>query len=470
MSGSVEGDGGNPDVSPHSVSGGRGDLGGASVEARLEREGGPRERYASCDDATSSKARAAGSRRGSLWLIAAAAVVPRLAILLYERNDILTAFTEKSDDFARTFVDHGTFGFLPGEPSAYTQPLYGFFLVPLYAIFGRHWLVVGLAQTAVALAVALLVYELGRRVLSRRAGVLAALVTTLNPYLVWHDVHVNREILDQLVGAGFVLATLVAVERRSWRWAALAGVLAGLAILGNSRLVLLPFLLAGYLLARLGRRAWAAGAVLLVGAAVAVSPWLIRNRVELGCWALTTDARALWKANNLQTYGVLASGGWIDDVKDRPGHPFPNPEEARDLYRETGRKVHVTECSNMRYYQRKVRTFWREHPGAKAKLAAQAVRMEWDPRPTKTATESGRGVARDWVQPVYTSLLFAVGLVGLALVPRRFAALTLLLLAYETVAAMVFVGATRYRVAWDFLIAVPAAAALERGSARWRAR
>jgi 4-amino-4-deoxy-L-arabinose transferase-like glycosyltransferase len=409
-------------------------------------------------------------RRSPLWLFAAAAVLPRLAVVLYERNQILRAFTEKSDDFARTFVDHGTFGFLPGEPSAYTQPLYGFFLVVVYTIFGRHWVAVGLAQTAVALAVALLVYDIGRRVLSRRAGVIAALLTTLNPYLVWHDVHVNREIVDQLVGAGLVLATLMAVERRSRRYAGAAGVLAGLAILGNSRLVVVPLLLGAYLLARLGRRAWAAAAILLVGAVAAVSPWLIRNRVDIGCWALTTDARALWKANNLQTYGVLASGGWIDDVKDPPGHPFPNPEEARDYYRETGKKLHVTECANMRYYQRKVREFWREHPGAKAKLAAQAVRMEWDPRPTKTATESGRGVARDWVQPVYTSLLFALGLVGVALVPRPFASLVLLLLAYETIAAMAFVGATRYRVAWDFLIALLAAAAIDRGYARWRRR
>jgi hypothetical protein len=124
----------------------------------------------------------------------------------------------------------------------------------------------------------------------------------------------------------------------------------------------------------------------------------------------------------------------------------------------------------MRYYQHRVREFWREHPGAKAKLAGQAVRMEWDPRPTRTATESGQGAIRDWVQPVYTSVLFALGLIGLAFVPRVFAALVLLLLAYETLAATVFAGATRYRVAWDFLIAVLAAAALERGYARRRAR
>lgn len=118
----------------------------------------------------------------------------------------------------------------------------------------------------------------------------------------------------------------------------------------------------------------------------------------------------------------------------------------------------------MRYYQHRVRVFWEDHPGAKAKLMAQAVRMEWDPRTTKTVSRSGRGsrldTARDWAEPLYVGLLFAFGIVGLFRVPRRFAALVLTLLAYETVAAMVFVGATRYRVAWDFLIALLAAAAV----------
>jgi Dolichyl-phosphate-mannose-protein mannosyltransferase len=407
-------------------------------------------------------------KRAHLWLIAAAAFAPRLAILLYERGRILTAFTDKSDDFAQTFVHHGTFGFIPGEPSAYTQPLYGFFLVPIYWIFGRTWWAVGGAQIAVATATAFLVYAIGARVLSRRAGTIAAVVATLNPYLVWHDVHLNREILDQLLAAALILCTLVAADRRSLSWATAAGVFGGLAVLGNVRLALIPLVVAAYLVIRSG---WSwAPAALVVAAALTVTPWVIRNKVEVGCFALTTDGRALWKANNAQTYRLLAEGKWIDDVKDPPDHPFPNPEEARDLYRATGKKVHVTECANMRYYQRKVRRFWRDHPGAKAKLAAQAVRMEWDPRPTKTATESGQGVLRDVVQPVYTSLLFGLGIVGLFLVPRFFAAIVLVLLAYETAAAMVFAGATRYRVAWDFLIAVLAAAALERGWVRWRAR
>jgi 4-amino-4-deoxy-L-arabinose transferase-like glycosyltransferase len=399
-------------------------------------------------------------RRAHLWLVAAAAIVPRVVVLCYERDKILTAFTDKSDDFALTFVHHGTFGLVPGQPSAYTQPLYGLFLVPVYWIFGREWWSVGFVQILVATGTAFLVYAIGARVLSRSAGVFAAVVSTLNPYLVWHDVHLNREILDQLLAAALVLCVLIAADRRSLPGSIAAGVYAGLAILGNVRLSALPLFLAGYLLVRTGW-SWAPVA-LLAAAAVTVAPWVVRNRVEVGCYALTTDGRALWKANNLQTYGLLTHGKWIDDVKDPPHHPFPNPEEARVIYQRGGGTFDIDECANEAYYQHRAWLFVRDHPGAKAKLSGLAVRMEWDPRTTASATDSGHGVLRTWAQPLYTSLLYALALIGLFLAPRRFAALVLLILAYQTLAAMVFVGATRYRISTDFLLALLAAAVFER--------
>ncbi|HVA30190.1 MAG TPA: hypothetical protein VMU58_02875, partial [Gaiellaceae bacterium] len=60
--------------------------------------------------------------------------------------------------------------------------------------------------------------------------------------------------------------------------------------------------------------------------------------------------------------------------------------------------------------------------------------------------------------------------IGLFLAPRAFVVLALLLLAYQTVCAAVFVGATRYRIAWDFLLALLAAAALARAAEWMRAR
>ncbi len=402
------------------------------------------------------------TRRTAYLVVSAAAVLPRLAVLLHERGDILASFTEKSDEFARTFVRTGTIGFIPGEPSAWTQPLYTFFLVPIYWAAGREWWAVGLAQIAVAALTALVVYETGRRFLSPRAGLVAALVATLNPYLVWHDVHVNRELLDQLLAALVVFLTLLVTERTGRRGLAvpvLLGLALGLAILGNSRLVLLPLVIAGFVLWRL--RAWMPVAAVLAVCALTLVPWLVRNEVNVGCFTLNTDSRALWKANNVATYDTLAAGRWIDDVPNLPGAP-PWPELAADLTL-SGTPTKVNECAQMRLYRREVTDFWQEHPGEKARLAGQAARMLWDPRSIRTEGRAAAGGfvddVRTWVQPLYTIPLYVLALIGFFVIPRRIAALFAALLAYNTLAALVFAGATRYRVPWDFVLALAAGAA-----------
>src|SRR5574340_1715463 len=411
-------------------------------------------------------------RPTAVVLVTLAAALPRLLVLAHERGTILTQFVDKDDRFATTLVQHGTFGFLPGVPSAYTQPLYGWFLAGIYWPFGRSWLAVGLAQVLVGVATALVVLEIGTRLRSVGVGVVAALVATLHPYVVWHDMHANREVLDGLALALLTLLALVAYERRSLGWAAATGGVAGLAILGNARLTLLPLVVGVYVAWRVrpGLRAVLTVAVVAVSAAVVVSPWVIRNRVQVGCFTITTDARALWKANNVNTYRVLQRGGWIDDVPPLPGAP-PWPELAADLTLE-GKPTTVDECAQMRLYRHATIEFWRQHPGEKAKLVVQAVRMLWDPVPTESDS-GGAGIARAarrTVEPAYMLVLYALAIAGLFLAPRRFVALALSLLAYNTLLATVFAGTPRYRAPWDFLLAILAAFALTAIGERLRKR
>jgi 4-amino-4-deoxy-L-arabinose transferase-like glycosyltransferase len=402
--------------------------------------------------------------RSAVLLVIAVAALPRLAVLAVERGDILTRYVEKSDTFAQTLVRSGTFGFLPGVPSAYTQPLYAWFLAGLYWPLERTWLVVGLAQTAVAVGTALVVLLIGRRLSSVTTGVVAALVTTLQPYLVWHDVHVNREILDGFLLALLVLLALAAHDRASPGLAVAAGAVGGLAILSNARLLLLPFVIAAFVAWQplAGRRALLT-VLVLVGAVAVIAPWVVRNQVVIGCATITTDSRALWKANNSSTHGVLAGGGWIDDVPDLPGVP-PWPEKAAGI--SVAAAQAVDECAQSRFYRDKVFDFWRDDPGEKGRLALQAVGMLWSPFPSVTADDPGQQGLSDLLQrtvePAFTILLYAFALWGAFLAPRRFVGLTAALLAYNTLAAMAFAGTTRYRVPWDFLLALLAAFALER--------
>ncbi|HET7572834.1 MAG TPA: glycosyltransferase family 39 protein [Gaiellaceae bacterium] len=404
--------------------------------------------------------------------------LPRLAVVLHERAAITASYTEKSDTFAQTFVAHGTYGFLPGEPSAYTQPLYGWCLVPVYWLFGRNWASIGIAQIVLAVATAWLVFEIGRRLAGARVGAVAAAVATLNPYLVWHDVHVNREIADQVCAAALVLLTLAVAERPSRRLAALLGVVGGLAMLGNTRLVFLPLVCVAYLLWRLprSRGALTASVLVLACAGVTVAPWLVRNKVDVGCWAITTDGRALWKANNSQTYGLLESGHWIDNVStDSARPPAPNrltPEEAWG-YLEKGRsdyayRLYPDECAQMTFYEHEASAWVRKHPGAKARLGLLSLQLLWQPTVIETGrNESGasHGVARRLAEPAYMIALYLLAVLGAILLRGPFVVLTAALLAYQSLCAIAFVGATRYRIAWDFLVALLAVAGAERAFA-----
>ena len=160
---------------------------------------------------------------------------------------------------------------------------------------------------------------------------------------------------------------------------------------------------------------------------------------------------------------MLARGGWIDDVPPLPGAP-PSPQDAGQIYRETGRIVKVDECAQMRLFRGEVVDFWREHPGEKARLAGQSARLLWQPSVLETEGRPGAGTWRDTargiVEPAFMIVLYALAIAGLFVLPRSFSVLALILLTYQTAIAMLFAGATRYRVPWDFLVAIMAAAGI----------
>jgi hypothetical protein len=128
----------------------------------------------------------------------------------------------------------------------------------------------------------------------------------------------------------------------------------------------------------------------------------------------------------------------------------------------------------MRFYQHQAIEYWKHHPGGKAKLMALSAKLLWQPAVFETTGRNGAGsqldVGRRVIEPAYMWALYALAVAGLYFAPRAFVALALLLFAYQTAAALAFVGATRYRVAWDFLLALLAAATLAHIAERVRSR
>ena len=185
---------------------------------------------------------------------------------------------------------------------------------------------------------------------------------------------------DQLVAV--VLLTLLVVEKPNALRSTLLGLAAGVSMLGNTRLVFLPILCVLFVLWRLPRTRIAAvsAVVILAGSAVAVFPWLVRNETSVGCFTLTTDGRAMWKANNPRTYDLLRSGQWIDNIGSilRPRQArSSDSEEANGIYVElTGSfiRTSVCRCASTRS---RVRLLARRLAGSKAR--ALSAKLLWQP-------------------------------------------------------------------------------------------
>ena len=212
---------------------------------------------------------------------------------------------------------------------------------------------------------------------------------------------------------------------------------------------------------------------MLAAAAVVVMPWVVRNEVSVGCATITTDARALWKANNSATLTTLQHGGWIDHVPQPKSFP-PTPQDVFVHWQQTGVVLPYDECAQESEFQSKVIHFWIDHPGEKARLLPLDAKWLWQPSVVETRGRPGAGgwldTLRTTAEPAYMIPLYLLGAIGLFLVPRFLAALAVLLLGYQTLVAMLFVGETRYRVPWDFLIALLAGTALVELARRVRAR
>lgn len=136
----------------------------------------------------------------------------------------------------------------------------------------------------------LITYELGRRIIPVSGALIAALLTAIEPHLVFYGVQPLTEVPFTILSLGGLLVALYAYERRSFPYALCAGFLLGYATLVRPGFL---WVVSASLVGVLGYLWWHRNSFLkyaiLIGVMLAatLSPWYARNYLLTGTAALS---------------------------------------------------------------------------------------------------------------------------------------------------------------------------------------
>lgn len=311
------------------------------------------------------------SSRLTLPALLLAAVLLRIAAWL------VLAPTLESDGLsyvtmARSLAEHGVLRDNFGQSLFYSAG-YPLLLAPAFEIAGSGpesiWVVVLAVNLALTLVTMLLIYRLAI-VLSGEKGPALLAVAVFAVWLpaVWNATLPAKENLSTPLLLGLLLAALALPRTPRVGVAALAGGLywgAGAVTGGSSVLAGAAVAVALAFVAREGRKADAARAVLAfgLGAALTLGPWLYASQRMVGEPLLSTNAEFnLYLGNNPAATGRFVS------IADTPVGPQWN-----------ARRTELGEAGTAHWLGGLAKAWIAENPGKAARLAATKLVLFWLP-------------------------------------------------------------------------------------------
>jgi len=157
----------------------------------------------------------------------------------------------------------------------YVSPLYIYFLAAALGLL-QTLTAVRVLQALLGTMTVGLVFAMAREWYGSRAAWWAAGLATLTGLLTFHEILVLQSALDAVLVAGGLLALTRGLTRGGWGWFLTAGAVFGIAVLNRPNIgIAVAALAAGVLALRRVR----AGAALVLGVALALSPVVLRNVV-----------------------------------------------------------------------------------------------------------------------------------------------------------------------------------------------
>ncbi|HEX9725214.1 MAG TPA: glycosyltransferase family 39 protein [Vicinamibacteria bacterium] len=317
----------------------------------------------------SSRARHSQTARTARTLLLLVAATAYLAAFLYLRPDRAPETWEPGEIAAHLLASEGyslhRFTGDP-EPSANQEPLYPLLLAAFFRWAPAPYVSLLVFQVLAWLAASIVLARLARRCLDapERATALAvALWPPLVVYvLAYHPLWLRATMLVLTLAAALRYR-----DRPGARRAIELGAVLGLATLARTTFLALPLAIVPWSLRRERSPLFLThGALMLVTAALVLSPWLVRNRIVLGAWipGTTTSGYALFIGNHPGANGVMDDEALGRINAGLPAGFYSLPEADRD-----------------RLLRDRALTFLFENPGRGARLYLAKLFYLWTWRP-----------------------------------------------------------------------------------------
>lgn len=367
-------------------------------------------------------------------------------------------------------LEHGEgFALAPGatQPASNYSPGLPLLVGGIYAVSGGvHERTARLLLALIGTLSVLFAYLIGRRLSGPFAGLIGAAAVAIYPALLEYQGMFMSEPLAASLLSGAVLSMLWADAPRVRRWL-LPGLLLGALALTRPEYLAISLPIAVVIFARQGRDGWRAGLVqalvMLLGLAIVVAPWAVRNAVTLDRFApiSTGGGQVLFAGSYMPSGGDPERVG--EEVLER--HPelderLPSKPRLEQILAALARQRYPELESDAALGRMGRERLWddvSEHPVEYAGFLTSKLWLIWGHGP--------RDLMREPVWAAFHWLLFALGMLGLVVLARqrRWKALLLgTILLAATAIGLLLVASPRRA-----LVTMPLLAALAGAGAAW---
>jgi tetratricopeptide (TPR) repeat protein len=261
-----------------------------------------------------------------------------------------------------------------GDKTFFGLPLYPYFLAVLIRLALGHLEIVRLFHLILGAFNCVLLFAVGKKIFSQRVGFLAAILAASNFILIYYDwlmMPVTLLISLSLFLLYYLASDLLKDRSREWL---LFGVIAGLAVLGDGKIIFFLFLLALSILFR-WPYFWKAKLFkillpLALGTAMILGSVALRNRLIGGDWTAISAQSGLsfYTGNN-----PLATGVYDHPAFLRPSHQGQDEDQKIIAEKIARRQLSPQEISQ--FWQDKAVQFIRQHPEQYLRLLWRKTRL-----------------------------------------------------------------------------------------------